>query len=173
MTNEMNKGNVIGYDATKHSTFEEIAILAERINRELDNDPFLTEKDLAIKLGVSCKRIDIAFKRINMNGYKAHHSELLEKEILKLYESGLNQKEIAERLSINIRTVRKYCSAKAAKQQQRYTHRKKGSMKTTKWDTIKLLLDEGKTYVEIASTLGCTKQNIQRVCKLNGYRRNK
>lgn len=173
MTNEMNKGNVIGYDATKHSTFEEIAILAERINRELDNDPFLTEKDLAIKLGVSCKRINIAFKRINMNGYKAYHSELLEKEILKLYESGLNQKEIAEYLSTDAKTVRKYCSAKHAKNNNAYNHicTRYGHSRIT-WDAIKPLIEEGKTQVEVASILGCSRQRIQQICKTHGYNYN-
>lgn len=166
--------NASACDARPKSTYAEIAILTAKIKRELEDNPLYTRNELSLKLNVSARKLDTAFYRIHVEGYSAYHAEQIKREIMRLYASGLSQKEISERLSITDKTVRRYCSAKVAKQQQgAYTHRKKGSIKTTKWETIKPLLDEGKTYVEIASTLGCTKQNIQRVCKLNGYRRNK
>lgn len=109
----------------------------------------------------------------DMNEHKVHHSELLEKEILKLYESGLNQKEIAERLSINVSTVRRHCSAKHAKNNNAYNHifTRYGHSRIT-WDEIKPLIEEGKTQVEVASILGCSRQRIQQICKTHNINYN-
>ena len=156
------------------STYAEIAILIDKVKDELEDNPLYTRKELSLKLNVSARKIDTVFYRIHVGGYSGYHAEQLEREIMRLYASGLSQREISKRLSITDKTVRKYCSVKAAKQQQGYTHRKNGSADATKWDAIKPLLDEGKTYAEIASISGCSRQNIQRICGLNGYhRRNK
>ena len=163
--------NASACDAKPKSTYAEIAILIAKIKRELEDNPLYTRKELSLKLNVSARKIDIAFYRIHAGGYSAYHAEHLKQEIMRLYASGLSRIEISKRLSITDKTVGKYCSAKVAKQEQFYTHRKKGGADATKWDAIKPLLDEGKTYQEVASISGCSKQNIQRICGLNGYRR--
>ena len=155
------------------SNYTEITILIAKIKHELGDNPLYTRKQLSLRLNVSARKIDTAFYRIHVGGYSAYHAEQLEREIIRLYASGLNRIEISKRLSITDKTVGKYCSAKVAKQQGYYAHRKRGGADATKWDVIKPLLDEGKTYAEIASISGCSRQNIQRICKLNGYKRNK